>query len=116
MLKGALINARSIAYVGQGATAVIMRSILEKLGITEAMNAKTKLVGQCRARRRGEEGGARFTQISEILNVLVPCWGPARPVEVCTTVPGGDERGHGSPAALPSSSPDGAVGGRRDQD
>ncbi len=26
-LKGALVNARSIAYVGQGATAVIMRSI-----------------------------------------------------------------------------------------
>src|SRR5829696_6946631 len=40
-LKGALIVARSITYVQQGATASTLRSIFEKLGLTELMNAKT---------------------------------------------------------------------------
>jgi len=68
-LKGALINARSIAYVGQGATAVIMRSIFEKFGITEAMNAKTKLVASAAHAVAEKEAELGFTQISEILNV-----------------------------------------------
>jgi 4-carboxymuconolactone decarboxylase len=68
-LKGALINARSIAYVGQGATAVIMRAIFEKLGITEAMNAKTKLVASAAHAVADKEAELGFTQISEILNV-----------------------------------------------
>ena len=59
-LKGALVNARSIAYVGQGATAVIMQSIFEKFGLTEAMNAKTRLVPQRRACRGGEGSRARI--------------------------------------------------------
>lgn len=68
-LKGALLNARSIAYVGQGATAVIMRSIFEKLGITEAMSAKTKLVASAAHAVAAKEAELGFTQISEILNV-----------------------------------------------
>ena len=68
-LKGALINARSIAYVGQGATAVIMRSIFEKFGLTEAMHAKTKLVPSAAHAVAAKEAELGFTQISEILNV-----------------------------------------------
>lgn len=68
-LKGALINAKSIAYVDQGATAVIMRSIFEKFGITEAMNAKTKLVDSAAHAVAAKEAELGFTQISEILNV-----------------------------------------------
>ena len=68
-LKGALINARSIAYVGQGATAVIMRSIFEKFDITEAMNAKTTLVASAAHAVAAKEAELGFTQISEILNV-----------------------------------------------
>ena len=68
-LKGALIRARSIAYVGQGATAVIMRSIFEKFGISEAMDAKTKLVASAAHAVAANEAELGFTQISEILNV-----------------------------------------------
>ena len=68
-LKGALIHARSIAYVGQGATAVIMRSIFEQLGISDAMNAKTKLVASAAHAVAAGEAEIGFTQISEILNV-----------------------------------------------
>lgn len=68
-LKGALINARSIAYVGQGATAVIMRSIFEKFGISDAMNAKTKLVASAAHAVAANEAELGFTQINEILNV-----------------------------------------------
>ncbi len=68
-LKGALIRAKSIAYVGQGATAVIMRSIFEKFGITEAMNAKTVLVASAAHAVAAREAELGFTQVSEILNV-----------------------------------------------
>ena len=68
-LKGALVHARSIAYVGQGATAVIMRSIFEQLGISEAMNAKTRLVASAAHAVAAGEAEVGFTQISEILNV-----------------------------------------------
>ncbi len=68
-LKGALITARSITYVEQGATAVILRSIFAKLGLTELMNAKTVYsdsAAHAVAEKKAELG---FTQISEILNV-----------------------------------------------
>ena len=118
-LKGALVNARSIAYVGQGATAVIMRSIFEKFGITEAMNAKTKLVASAAHAVAAKEAELGFTQISEILNVPGAVLAGPLPAGVAGLhdVPGGDERGHG----LTSGSglhqvPDRAVGGRGDQD
>ena len=68
-LKGALITARSITYVEQGATAAVLRSIFAKLGLTELMNAKTVYstsAAHAVAEKRAELG---FTQISEILNV-----------------------------------------------
>ena len=68
-LKGALINARSIAYVGQGASAPIMRGIFDRLGIRAAMDAKTKLVPNAAAAVAAGEAEIGFTQISEILNV-----------------------------------------------
>ena len=69
-LKGALVHARSIAYVGQGASAVIMRGIFEKFGLTEAMNAKTHLVPSAAHAVAAGEAELGFTQVSEILNVL----------------------------------------------
>ena len=68
-LKGALITARSITYVEQGATASILRSIFATLGLTELMNAKTVYsdsAAHAVAEKKAELG---FTQISEILNV-----------------------------------------------
>ena len=68
-LKGALISARSIAYVGQGASAPIMRGIFDRFGIRAAMDAKTKLVPNAAAAVAAGEAEIGFTQISEILNV-----------------------------------------------
>jgi 4-carboxymuconolactone decarboxylase len=103
-LKGALVNARSVAYVGQGATAVILRSIFEKLGLTEAMNAKTVLVESAAhavAERRAELG---FTQVSEILNVPgAVLAGPLpREVQVYTTFQAAASAGSASAAAAQS--------------
>jgi len=81
-LKGALITARSIAYVEQGATAIVLRSIFAKLGLTEAMNAKTVFVDSAAhavADRKAEIG---FTQISEILNVPGAEFAAPLPAEV----------------------------------
>jgi len=68
-LKGALITARSITYVDQGATATVLRAIFAKLGLTELMNAKTVYspsAAHAVAEKKAELG---FTQISEIVNV-----------------------------------------------
>jgi 4-carboxymuconolactone decarboxylase len=81
-LKGALITARSITYVEQGATAVILRSIFAKLGLTELMNAKTVYsdsAAHAVAERKAELG---FTQISEILNVPGATFAAPLPPEV----------------------------------
>lgn len=68
-LKGALINARSIAYVAQGAAAPVMKNIFDRFGIRAAMDAKTKLVPNAAAAVAAGEAEIGFTQISEILNV-----------------------------------------------
>lgn len=68
-LKGALVLAKSVTYVEQGATAPVMRDIFAKLGLTELMNAKTVYsdsAADAVAEKKAELG---FTQISEILNV-----------------------------------------------
>ncbi len=41
-LKRTLVNARSVAYVGEGTSGVFVRDLLEKLKITEDMKAKLK--------------------------------------------------------------------------
>ena len=86
-LKGALINARSIAYVRQGATAVVMKAIFEKFGLTEAMNAKTVFVDSAAHAVAAKEAELGFTQVSEILNVPgAVLAGPLPPeVQVYTT-------------------------------
>jgi 4-carboxymuconolactone decarboxylase len=81
-LKGALITARSITYVEQGATASILRSIFAKLGLTELMNAKTvysESAAHAVAEKKAELG---FTQISEILNVPGATFAAPLPPEV----------------------------------
>ena len=81
-LKGALITARSITYVEQGATASTLRSIFAKLGLTELMNAKTVYsdsAAHAVAEKKAELG---FTQISEILNVPGVTFAAPLPPEV----------------------------------
>lgn len=68
-LKNALVAARSVAFVGQGATASIVRGIFDRFGIAAEMQAKTRLVlaaAEAVARGEAEIG---LTQISEILPV-----------------------------------------------
>lgn len=81
-LKGALILAKSVTYVEQGATAPVMRSIFAKLGLTELMNAKTvysESAADAVAEKKAELG---FTQISEILNVPGAVLAAPLPAEV----------------------------------
>ncbi len=81
-LKGALILAKSVTYVEQGATASILRSIFARLGLTELMNAKTVYsdsAAHAVADRKAEIG---FTQISEILNVPGATFAAPLPPEV----------------------------------
>jgi 4-carboxymuconolactone decarboxylase len=90
-LKGALITARSITYVEQGATAVVLRAIFAKLGLTELMNAKTvysESAAHAVADKKAELG---FTQISEILNVPGATFAAPLPpdVQVYTTFSAG---------------------------
>ena len=68
-LKNALVAARSVAFVGQGATASIVRGIFDRFGIAAEMQAKTRLVlGAAEAVARGE-AEIGLTQVSEILPV-----------------------------------------------
>ncbi len=64
-----LLDARSIAYVGRGVTADILRNIFEKFGITAEMRAKTESLSGVTAAEAVASGQAElgFTQISEIL-------------------------------------------------
>jgi molybdate transport system substrate-binding protein len=81
-LKGALITARSITYVEEGATATVLRGIFARLGLIELMNAKTVYsdsAAHAVAERKAELG---FTQISEILNVPGATFAGALPAEV----------------------------------
>jgi len=81
-LRGALITARSITYVEQGATAPVMRAIFAKLGLLELMNAKTVYsdsAAHAVAEKKAELG---FTQISEILNVPGATLAAPLPAEV----------------------------------
>jgi molybdate transport system substrate-binding protein len=41
-LKAALLNAKSVAYVGEGTSGVFVRALLDRLGIAEAMKAKLR--------------------------------------------------------------------------
>lgn len=67
--RRALLDAESIAYVGRGVTADIMRNIFERFGIEEAMRAKTRILSGVTAAEAVASGEAElgFTQVSEIL-------------------------------------------------
>jgi molybdate transport system substrate-binding protein len=69
--KRTLLAAKSIAYVGTGATSASLRKIFEQLGIAEDMKAKTKVLSGISAADAVAQGEAElgFTQISEILPV-----------------------------------------------
>jgi molybdate transport system substrate-binding protein len=69
--KRTLLEAKSIAYVGTGATGANMQKIFERLGIAEQMKSKTKLLSGISAPDAIARGEAElgFTQISEILSV-----------------------------------------------
>jgi 4-carboxymuconolactone decarboxylase len=85
-LKKTLLVARSVAFVGQGATAPIIRGLFDRFGITAEMQSKIRLVpGAAEAVARGE-AELGFTQISEILPVAgVTLAGPLpEPLQVLT--------------------------------
>jgi len=69
--KRAMLAAKSVAYVGTGASSSVVRGAFERLGIADEMKAKTKLlsgVGAAEAVAKGE-AELGFTQISEILGI-----------------------------------------------
>ena len=69
--KRTLLAAKSVAYVGTGATAANIRAVFERLGIADEMKAKTKLlsgIGAADAIAKGE-AELGFTQVSEILGI-----------------------------------------------
>jgi len=70
-LKRALLAAKSIAYVGQGATGATMSGMMERFGIVEEMKTKTQRLSGVPAAVAVARGDAElgFTQISEILSV-----------------------------------------------
>jgi molybdate transport system substrate-binding protein len=84
-----LLDARSIAYVGTGVTADILRNLFERFGIAEQMRAKTKTLSGVTAAEAAASGQAElaFTQISEILpHPGVELAGPLPPeIQVYTT-------------------------------
>ena len=86
-LKRVLMSATSIAYVGQGATASIVRGIFDRFGIVEAMRAKTRLVLNAAEAVAKGEAELGFTQISEILSITgATLAGPLpAPLQVYTT-------------------------------
>ena len=81
-LKGALITARSITYVEEGATASVLRAIFSRLGLTELMNAKTVYSDSAAHAIAEKKADLGFTQISEILNVPGAIFAGALPADV----------------------------------
>lgn len=58
--KRAMLNAKSISYTKEGATAIYLASLFERLGITEQMKAKTKFPPTGRLVQFVAEGEAEF--------------------------------------------------------
>jgi molybdate transport system substrate-binding protein len=87
--RRALLDARSIAYVGRGVTADILRNVVERLGIAEEMRAKTSILSGVTVAEAVASGQVElgFTQVSEILpHPGVELAGPLPPeVQVYTT-------------------------------
>jgi len=104
-LKRTLLSAKSIAYVGQGATAGIMTGIFERLGIAEEMQKKTKrLSGSAAEAVASGDAELGFTQISEILPVAgAELAGPLPPeLQIYTVFPAAVSASAKQPAAARS--------------
>lgn len=80
--KGALLTARSIAYVEQGATAAILRGIAAKLGIADVLTAKSVFVESAAHAVADGKAEIGFTQVSEILNVPGAVFAAPLPAEL----------------------------------
>jgi 4-carboxymuconolactone decarboxylase len=98
-LKGALITSRSITFVEQGATAVVLRSIFAKLGLTELMTAKTVYSNSAAHAVADKQAELGFTQISEILNVPGATFAAPLPPEVQVYTTFAAATSAGAPAA-----------------
>jgi molybdate transport system substrate-binding protein len=101
--KSALLSAKSVAYVGAGATGANIRAIFERFGIAEEMKAKTRLLAGVSAADAVAQGEAElgFTMISEILPVAgAELAGPLPPeVQVYTVFPAAMSSSAREPAA-----------------
>jgi molybdate transport system substrate-binding protein len=90
--KRSLLAAKSVAYVGVGATAANMTKIFERFGIAAEMKAKTRILSGISAPDAvaGGEAELGFTQVSEILPVAgAELAGPLPPeVQVYTVFSG----------------------------
>lgn len=58
--KRAMLNAQSISYAKEGATAIYLAALFERLGIAEQMQSKTKLLPGGRGAQSIAEGEAEF--------------------------------------------------------
>ena len=69
--KRTLLAAKSVAYVGTGATGAEVRKIFERFGIADEMKAKTKLLSGISAAAVVAKGEAElgFSQISELMGI-----------------------------------------------
>jgi molybdate transport system substrate-binding protein len=68
--KRALLDAKSICYVEQGATGIYLKGLFERLGIAEQLKGKTKLLPPSNPAAHAVANGEAeigMTQISEIL-------------------------------------------------
>lgn len=101
--KRAMLAARSIAYVGTGATGATMRKAFDQIGITDAMEAKTRRLSGISAAAAVARGDAEygFSVISEILEVDgVEFAGPLPPeIQVYLVFPGAIAASASSPDA-----------------
>lgn len=101
--KRALQQAKSVAYVGTGATGANMRRIFDNFGIADEMKAKTRLVSGIGAAEAVAKGDAElgFTQVSEILSVAgAELAGPLpAEVQVYTVFPAAGSASAREPAA-----------------
>lgn len=85
-LKKVFQTARSVAYVGQGATASVITALFERFGIAAEMQPKIRLVSGAAEAVAAGEAEMGLTQISEILPVAGTTYvGPLPPtVQVFT--------------------------------
>lgn len=92
-LKRALLEAKSIAYTdptGGGASGILFAKVLERLGIADAVKAKTQLttrpVGELVAKGDAELGIAQIAELKSVpgVDIAGPLPGDLQPVTILT--------------------------------